>query len=154
MAASMRSRPGVRRPRRAPETFRLSLEDLRPSQLYISREKLHALGLLPAPALFGPLPVIEIGDELVLTDGHTRALAHLLAGRTEVAARWDGDPLDLAAYGVCLAWCRAEGVDAIADLRSRIVDPEAYRSLWLDRCAEMHGQLERSRTWASTEDRR
>ena len=89
--------------------------------------------------------LIFVNGELVLTDGHTRALAAHLSGRTHVAAYIDQDELDLEAYQVCVGWCREAGVHTIADLASRIMTAEEYQRLWYDKCQEMHRRLARQR---------
>ena len=42
----------------------------------------------------GPIPVKELGDQVVITDGHTRAFAAFMCGFSEVRAFWDEDELD------------------------------------------------------------
>ncbi len=100
-------------------TFKKRLDDLQPSQLFVNAEKLaqvmsdnHPLTL----ESLEPVPVKRLGGRIVLTDGHTRALAALLSGLTEIRAFWDPDDLDWEAYAICVEWCREEGVRTIADL--------------------------------------
>lgn len=125
--------------------FGASLSSLQPSQLYISAPKLAGLRAHidadPPPEL-PPIPVIRLLGRLVMTDGHTRALALWLRGDQDVLVAWDTDQLDLAAYRECVGWCLAEGISEPAHLASRVVSAEQYRSLWLDRCAAMHRRLD------------
>ncbi|MGC9336201.1 MAG: hypothetical protein ACP5JJ_18820, partial [Anaerolineae bacterium] len=88
-----------------------------------------------------PLPVKRLGGRVVLTDGHTRAFVAWQSGRTEVEVEWDRDELDWEAYELCVAWCEAEGIHKVADLAHRIVPPEEYAVVWLERCARMQRQL-------------
>jgi hypothetical protein len=126
------------------DSFLMPLDRLQPSQLYISaaklqrvQEQLHVSG----PEALVPLPVVRLAEDLVLTDGHTRAFALWRAGSWRVCAAWDTDPLDTQAYEICVEWCVQEGIRTIRDLRDRVVDPGTYQTLWLDRCAAMHRVL-------------
>ena len=65
----------------------------------------------------------------MLTDGHTRALAALLAGRTEVRACWETGGLDWEAYRICVRWCAQEGIRTVADLGGRVVSARDYEGL-------------------------
>ncbi len=94
------------------------------------------------PESLEPIPVKELGNCVIFTDGHTRALAAFLCGFTEVRVFWDEDELDWEAYEICVEWCQAEGICTIADLKDRVVAPGEYDMLWLKRCREMHESLE------------
>ncbi|MFO8110248.1 MAG: hypothetical protein R6U17_07010 [Thermoplasmata archaeon] len=54
------------------DTFRKSLKDIRPSEFYLSEERLASIRTKKD---IEPLPVKKIGDELFFTDGHHRAFA-------------------------------------------------------------------------------
>lgn len=106
------------------DPFEVALEELQPSQLYISRTKLAAVlaqyakdGVLCAEDL-PPIPVKRMAGRVMLTDGHTRAFAACRCGLRVVRVHWDRD-----------------------ELEGRVVDPEAHQRLWLDRCREMHRAL-------------
>ncbi len=125
--------------------FTMRLDDIQPSQLFINSEKLSYVMRSYAPITPGtlpPIPVKELRGKTVFTDGHTRALAALLSGLSEVTVYRDEDDMDWEAYEICLDWCEEAGIRTIADLKDRIVPPADYQELWLDRCAEMHRQLE------------
>jgi hypothetical protein len=123
----------------------MKLNQIQPSQLYISSERLSevimALDRLK-PDLIKPIPVKKLGDKIVLTDDHTLALAAFLRGIWEVRAYWEEDELDWEAYEVCVEWCRKEGVRTIADLKNRVVPPKEYDALWVNRCRKMQQELE------------
>ncbi len=53
--------------------------------------------------------------------------------------------MDWEAYRICVQWCRQEGIDTIADLQDRIVEPDDYQVLWLDRCRIMQEELQAAR---------
>ena len=127
------------------ECFRMRLGQIQPTQLYISTEKL-ALVLRgfdsSPPGPLEPIPVKKLGGETVMTDGHTRAFAAFLCGISEVDAYWDEDELDWEAYESCVSWCKQEGIRPVGDLVGRVVGTKEYQAKWLDRCAEMHRQLD------------
>ena len=130
------------------QSFLMSLLDLQPSQLYISSEKLAAVQRtvdFSVSEAMAPLPVRPLGDRVVLTDGRTRGLAAFLAGLTCVPVSWDTDELDWEAYRICVDWCTEEGIKSVADLRDRVVGPDAHEELWGRRCREMHRRLAEER---------
>jgi hypothetical protein len=132
----------------ASSSFLVKLSRLQPSQLYISRAKLECIradAVGPERGSVSPIPVLQLGDDVILTDGHTRAYAAFLLGVSEVEAYWDEDELDLEAYGTCVAWCKQEGIESIADLRGRVLPQEEYETLWLRRCEKMQQELEQGR---------
>jgi hypothetical protein len=129
-------------------TFMMRLDEIQPSQLYVSSEKLSRVMENPdslRPESLEPVPVKKFGGRVVLTDGHTRALAAFLSGLAEIRAFWDEDELDWEAYEICVAWCQEEEIFTVADLEDRVVSPEDYAVLWLQRCREMHRDLEARR---------
>ncbi len=125
------------------EPFVLSLDQIQPSQLYINEAKLAQVA--EGATLLQPLPVKELAGRIVLTDGHTRAFAAWQAGRSQVEVYWDEDELDWTAYEVCVAWCEEAGIRAVADLAGRVVAPDQYQVVWLQRCAGMQRALEAER---------
>jgi hypothetical protein len=134
----------VKQPDGMSHGFLMPLDRLQPSQLYISAAKLRRVRrelALGGPATLSPLPVVRLGKEVVLTDGHTRASATWLTGRRRVRVAWDMDELDTEAYEICVSWCKEEGIRTIGDLQDRVVDADAYQAQWLDRCDAMHRVL-------------
>jgi hypothetical protein len=127
-----------------PDVSALRLDRAQPSQLYISTLKLawirHYLDL-SRPESLEPVPVVRLRGKTVYADGHTRAFAAFSAGLAELPAYWDADELDWAAYEICVRWCERAGIHTIADLGGRVVSPDVYQDLWLDRCARMHRRL-------------
>lgn len=121
-----------------PETFRLRLDQIQPTQLYINLGK---LGAVQAADCLEAVPVKELNGRIVFTDGHTRAFAAHLAGRREIEVCWEDEELDWEAYQVCVDWCLAEGIHSIADLKGRVIDPQQYEVLWLERCRRMQESL-------------
>jgi len=131
-------------PGRQAEAFEMALGNIQPSQLWISAPKLARVQerwpTIDARTL-PPIPVKRLGNLAVMTDGHTRALAAYLAGLFRVPVCRETDDLDWEAYDICVAWCRAEGIRSVADLKDRIVSAADYESLWYRRCRAMHREL-------------
>lgn len=131
-----------RRRGRVPEARRFwaSILDLQPSQLWISAGKLRLVREWLDPArseTMDPIPVKRFQGRMLMTDGHTRAVAALLAGWDQVPVYWDEDALDMRAYAVDVRWCDEEGVRHPADLADRVVPHREYERLWRKRCMEM-----------------
>lgn len=122
-----------------------SLDAVRPTQLYLSSEKL-------ADVIewfdfddpnYGTLPVFEHDGECYLSDGHTRAFVAFLAGETRLRIERDEslrEEYDFEVYRAAISWCADAGVDTVADLRGRIVEPETFRTVWLDRCHDVSSE--------------
>jgi hypothetical protein len=130
------------------EIFAKRLDELQPTQLFISAAKLTRVrrDLDPRhPESLAPIPIKALGGRVIMTDGHTRALAALLAGLAEVPVVWDEDELDWEAYQICVDWCLAAGIRTVADLQDRVVPAEEYEVVWHQRCREMQHDLEHKR---------
>ncbi len=128
--------------------FPMKLDGIQPSQLYISTEKLSEIMKSLSPSnrcSHEPIPVKKLSGDIVVVDGHARALAAFLHGLSDVSVYWEYDELDWKAYEICAKWCRDEGIHTIADLKNRVVSKDAYRVLWLDRCARMQAELKARR---------
>lgn len=138
------------------KVFYKPLDELQPSQLYISAAKLACVQRDFDPArsdTLEPIPIKALDGRVIMTDGHTRALAAYLAGLTEVPVVWDEDELDWEAYQICVEWCLEAGIRTIADLQDRIVPAEEYEVVWHQRCREMQRGLERARLLDTDEHR-
>lgn len=125
----------------------MKLDDLMPSQLYISdiKYKKNRKWLTSPIKDYEPIPIIKIDEKIVMTDGNTRAVILSQMGLDEVLVKWDNDELDLDAYKICVDWCISDGVLSPRDLYNRIVTAEDFQNLWISRCQEMHIKLEARR---------
>jgi hypothetical protein len=131
------------------KTFMMKVNEIQPSQLYISSEKLSRVEKsLDAtnPSLVEPIPIKKLANDVVFVDGHTRAFTAFLRGFPEVPVYWEDEELDWDAYEVCVRWCQDEGIHTIGDLRSRVVSEKDYETLWYARCEEMQRGLAERRT--------
>ena len=133
------------------KTFQMKLDSIQPSQLYISSAKLDCImkTLRQSEKVnIEPIPVERLGSQIVFVDGHTRALAALLLGFSEIPVYYwknEDEILDWDEYRICVEWCKKEGITVISDLKSRIVPHKDYQVLWLDRCKKMQQDLEARR---------
>lgn len=112
------------------------LSEPQPSQRYLDTRK-----LARATEWFDfddpdyvPVPVVELDGELVLTDGHTRAVLALLSGAEHLVVGRDDDDLPLAVSRRCVEWCLEEAVTRVADLAGRVVEADTDEELWVQRC--------------------
>ncbi|WP_160133441.1 histone acetyltransferase [Halococcus salsus] len=126
------------------EPSRISTEKLQPSQLFLSARKLREAREwfdFDAPH-YEPVSVIQLEDEVVLIDGHTRVYLAFHAGAEEVLAHdvtAGNHPVVL--YADCVMWCKRKGITSIADLDGRIVTHETYERRWIDRCRRVAAVL-------------
>ena len=122
----------------------LKLSDLQPSQLFISEKKLEEVNAWFDPddlSRFEAIPVKMLDGLPVMTDGHTRAAAALLAGCERVPLVWDTDELDWDMYRRCVKECRKQGISSPRDLLERIIPEEAYEKKWNRWCDVMQAEI-------------
>ena len=127
---------------------KLKLNDLQPSQLYISEKKLKAIREWFNPedlSVFEPIPVKILDGVPVMTDGHTRAAAALLSGLDSVPLSWDEDDLDWEMYRRCVEECRKQKLFRPADLLGRIISEREYEEKWDGWCDRMQAEVIRDR---------
>jgi hypothetical protein len=128
--------------------FLKRLDEIQPSQLFISSGKLTKVMErfdVHVPESLEPIPVKELDNCVIFTDGHTRALAAFLYGLTMIRVFFDEDDLDWDAYRICVKWCKSEGIFTIADLKNKVISPLEYEVLWNKRCWEMQQSLKEKR---------
>ena len=123
------------------DTFEIEIASLQPSQLYVSEKKLAEVERASGTRRrMEPVPVKLLDGRRVLTDGHTRTFAALRRGDRTIPALWETDELDWEAYRVCVGWCLEAGIGSVADLVGRVLSPDDYERLWLDRCRAMRAE--------------
>ena len=126
----------------------LKLKELQPSQLYISIKKLKNINLWFNPtdfSNFDPIPIKLLDGEPVITDGHTRVVAAIIAGLDTVPLVWDTDDLDWDMYRECVKACRKQNIYSPTDLVERIISEEDYKEKWDNWCDELHAKIIRKR---------
>ncbi len=124
------------------EIFFTDLSRLTPSQLYISSDKMQKVNgwFHGTTDQMNPIPVKKLAGRLLMTDGHTRAVAAYLSGIAAVPCIWDTDDMDWAAYAADINLCAEEGITSVALLSKRIVSGDDYKVLWQDRCDAMYDE--------------
>ena len=130
------------------ETFMMKLNEIHPSQLYISSEKLSEVMKTfdpNKPKSIEPIPIKKLGNKIIFVDGHTRAFAAFLHNLSEVLVYWEDEELDWDAYEICVGWCKKEEMHMIANLKCRVVSQKDYEILWYRRCEKMQQDLETKR---------
>lgn len=130
------------------ETFMMKLNEIHPSQLYISSEKLSEVMKTfdsNKPKSIEPIPIKKLGNKIIFVDGHTRAFAAFLHNLSEVLVYWEDEELDWDAYEICVEWCKKEGIHTIGNLKCRVVPQKDYEILWYRRCEKMQQDLEAKR---------
>ncbi len=123
-----------------PTGFQINILDVHPSQLFINRAKYDevtrrfTVGELDVEH---PFPVIRMNNQVVFTDGHTRALVLWEHGITTINVYWDEGELDIDTYRTCLKWCERAGIRRIYDLQGRMLDPSDYATQWIQKCQQV-----------------
>ncbi|WP_227380095.1 hypothetical protein [Haladaptatus halobius] len=125
----------------------LPIKTVRPSQLYLSSQKLAAVleWFDLANPSYDPLLIAEYDGKLYLLDGHMRAFVAYLGGIEQVRVTQEQSILeqeDKQVYLECFSWCADAGLRTISDLSGRILNPEAYQKLWINRCQRVVERLE------------
>lgn len=124
-----------------------SLKDLQPSQFYISQAKLsniQAWFCKDDLSNFEPLPVKVLDGIPILTDGHTRAVAAILAGLELVPLVYEEDELDWDLYHYCVEQCNQKGIHSPYDLVDRVISAQEYEEKWIGWCEQIPSKLQQN----------
>lgn len=128
----------------------MEIKKIQPSQLYLNKEKLAKIS--KNLSLYGikklmPLPVKLLNDEIIFTDGHTRAFVLWKNGVQKIEVYWESEDedLDWELYEVCVNWCKDAQIRSIEDLGGKIIDSTSYKEKWINRCQKMHLEMEKIR---------
>lgn len=130
----------------------ISFLDIRPTQFYLSEEKMERIKQWFDPSdlsNFEPIPIKELNGRIIFTDGHTRAWVAYQAGLTHIPLVWDEDELDWEAYQIDVDACEERKIHTICDLKDRIISAAEYRQKWNGWCDEMQAELKRKRMLAA-----
>ncbi len=123
-------------------SFLIDLLSIQPSQLYINKKKLAKILEEERERV---IPIKQLNNKIIFTDGHTRAYAAYIQGKKQITVEWDDEELDWEAYQICVDWCIAEKITTITDLVDKIIEDEEYQILWLERCRVMQEELKEKR---------
>lgn len=126
----------------------LKIKELQPSQLYISIKKLKNIQFWFNPndlSNFEPIPIKLLDGKYVITDGHTRVVAAIIAGLDNVPLVWDTDELDWDMYRACVKACHDQNIYSPLDLVDRIISEEDYKEKWDNWCDDLQAMIIESR---------
>lgn len=126
-----------------PEEFIMNILDIQPSQLYISEKKLKIASEWlndNSRNMYEPIPIKKLNGKIIFTDGHTRAFVLYNRGVEDIRCIWDEDELDWDLYQICVDWCLDDGIHNISHLAHRVVNHDAYQTLWYERCAKLNSE--------------
>ncbi|MBS4537643.1 hypothetical protein GOQ27_04160 [Clostridium sp. D2Q-11] len=113
--------------------MKISIEDIQPSQLYISEEKLSNVSNWLDSKEKVIIPIVKINDTYVSTDGHTRLVQAYINGYKNVFVYNDTD-VNPETSKVFVNWCRDEGISGIKELADRLLCQKEYEVKWIGRC--------------------
>ncbi|WP_367357757.1 hypothetical protein [Mesotoga sp.] len=82
------------------ERFKVRIEDLQPSQLYISEDKLRAIRNKETLKNV-PVPVIDLDGILVMADGRSRSITAIIEGQDSMLVEITDENLDLKHRRMC-----------------------------------------------------
>lgn len=125
----------------------LRIEDLRPTQIYLSQRKIANVleWFHSSAAQLDPVSVRDFlgNDSYYITDGHSRTYAAWIMGRECVPCVYDDSSVVIGVLGQRqyendIQWCNRFKIAHISHLRDRIVSEETYEALWQNRCSRMY----------------
>ncbi|MEW6713178.1 MAG: hypothetical protein AB1403_25380 [Candidatus Riflebacteria bacterium] len=113
------------------ETFSVRIDQLQPSQTYISQARLDNISR-HVQFLSRPVPVRKINGRLCIVEGHERCFALHSMGETNVQAYLDSKPSpEESCFKQMVKYAADSGIASIADFEDRILNPAEFRVLWL-----------------------
>ena len=121
-------------------TFRIAIDQMQPSVLYLSRARLDIV-MRNTAFIVRPVPVREIHGRLCIVEVHERLLALQMLGAAEAEVYVDEAQTDYKIWEHCVVLCESQGISSINDLEDRIIGLSGYRQLWIERRRELHHQL-------------
>lgn len=119
------------------DTFSVRIDQLQPSQTYISQARLNNISR-HVQFLSRPVPVRLIDGRLCVVEGHERCFALFSLGEKNVSVYIDDreSPSD-EAFKKMVKFTEDNGVASIQDFDQRILQPADFRVLWLEKKKEL-----------------
>lgn len=117
-------------------TFRVHIDQLQPSQPYLSRARLDII-MRNTAFLLKPVAVRELNGRLCAIEGHERLFALQTLGSVEADVYIDESGKDAKIWQKCVEITISMGVATIQDLEDRMLTPSGYRQLWIERKREL-----------------
>jgi hypothetical protein len=115
------------------ETFSVRIDQLQPSQTYLSRARLLNISR-HVDFIKKPVPVRLINGRLCLVEGHERCFALSSLGNEMVDVYIDGNrSMSDQVFARLVELAIADGIASIQDFADRLVEPDEFRTLWLEK---------------------
>ncbi len=116
--------------------FWCPIDEVQPSQTYLSRKLLDEAIRTVEKGILKPFPVREMDGRLILLDGHHTAYALFLMGFAFIPCMLYDSPIDMDMYRWAVKWAMDEGIERIGHLGKRIVEHGDFVRLWVGACEE------------------
>lgn len=123
------------------ETFFVRLDQLQPSQPFLSQARLDNI-LRNTAFILRPVHVRELFGRYCLIEGHERCFALLSAGHSNVEAYVESNDAEFALFKKCVEITIDSGVATVGDFSERILPPAQFRQLWVQRKKELKQQFQ------------
>ncbi|OLS27872.1 MAG: hypothetical protein HeimC3_01660 [Candidatus Heimdallarchaeota archaeon LC_3] len=125
--------------------FLKKASEIQPSQLYLNAAKISKVKELYKPISLDslpPIPIKELDNEIIFTDGHHRAYVAVSMGLKDLPVYWETENnLSWNLYKVCVNWCKSENIYEILDLRKKIVKNTDFKNLWIKKCTDLRKEM-------------
>lgn len=122
------------------DTFSARIDQLQPSQTYLSRARLNNISR-HIQFISKPLPVRLIDGRLCIIEGHERCFALYSLGEKNVQVYIDNRPIPSDEnFQRMVKYAEESGIVSMADFEDRIVEPSDFRVLWLEKKKEFASQ--------------
>ena len=112
-------------------TFRVRIDQLQPSQPFLSRARLENI-MRNTAFLLRPIGVRELNGRLCVIEGHERLMALHNLGSQEVEVYIDESEKDAKIWKECVEICIKRGIATITDLEDHFLSPSGFRQLWIE----------------------
>ncbi|HSH34800.1 GNAT family N-acetyltransferase [Schnuerera sp.] len=91
--------------------------------------------------LLEPVPIIKLGEDIVMTDGHTRTTCLIQKGFQYIPTIKETEKLDWEAYSININDCKEKGILSALDLVKYIVPKDIFEEKWDKYCDDVHNKL-------------
>ena len=119
----------------------IEAKKLQPSQFYINEDKLNLLKRDFDIELLEPVTIIKLGEDIVITDGHTRTCYLIQKDFQYIPTIKETTKLDWEAYSINVSDCKEKGIVSALDLIKYIVPKDIFEEKWDNYCDDIHNRL-------------
>lgn len=123
--------------------FKMDIEKIQPTTLYILKEKYEAINLIEND--YEALPIKKIGDLIFLLDKHEIALYLANKGIEKINVFYETyENFDIISYYTKIKWCRENKIFSIKDLSGYVVNKSQYKSKWIIKCKKLNKRISKN----------